>query len=45
MTETTAQLTEQIQALIPVLTAELSQTYADVDVTLKIKATGQEVRC
>ena len=38
MTETTAQLMEQIRVLILALTAELAETYADVDIVLKIRA-------
>lgn len=43
MTETTEQLMEQIQTLILALTAELAETYADVDVTLKVKASGDKL--
>lgn len=43
MTETTAQLMEQIQTLILALTAELAETYADVDVDFHVSARGDKL--
>lgn len=43
MTETAVNLMNQIQALVLALTAELAETYADVDVDFHVKATGDKL--